>query len=437
MTDARFHDGTYGGLDEVTGVGAASREVEKSPRVDLVDSSEPVENVVGVASFRTLAILLWAASVIPSAVLLLSGSGRVWNETIAYTPATQALRNVLVYAVMGWSLIIILRHGTQLLRRPFGTIALVALALFYPALSGYFHEDGSADELFIAFVSLVVVLAVFSLRLHTRVLSIVGGLGALTAAVSLLMAWRRPETAFVVEGGGRVLAGPFDNSNYLGTVLILSLPFALLIRRKIVRFVSILLIAAPILMGGSTTSIVTLGVFALIGVLMFLFRAPLSRARILGVAGGIALLATMILPHVVNDAGAFTSRGAIWALANQKMMDFIPFGAGEEWFEANSRSTGFSINHAHNMLLHPLIVGGLPYLGAVLALIILLLVFGVRLTARGGSIAPAAYAVMLIVAGAVGSFFILDARDLRYLATGFVVVTLLSIATARRTSDAD
>lgn len=385
--------------------------------------------VSGVRAFRFLAFLVWSACVLPMALLLLL-AGRVWGQTAAHTPFTQTLRNLLVYAVLAWAVLMVLRHGIEIFRRPFGTICVTAIALFYPAFASYLHGAGNADELFVALVSFVVALALFSLRLNISHLNVVGGLGALTGALSLGMAWVRPGSAYAYEGGAPVLAGPFDNANYLGTVLILSLPFALLIGRPILRWASIALIVWPILIGGSNTSIVTLLAVSVVAGLMFLMKQPKTRAMFIGFASGIALLTTMALPYVISDDGAFTSRGAIWSRASANVLDFIPFGAGEAWFELNSASAGFSINHAHNMLLHPLIVGGLPYLFAVLAVLVLLMRYGVHVVSRGGSIAASIYTMALVLAGGLGNFFILDVRDLRYFATGFVIVTLLSIATS-------
>lgn len=382
----------------------------------------------GVRSFRVLAFLVWAACTLPTTVLLLRAD-RVFGETIPYTPTTQALRYALIIAVLSWAVFIINRRIVTLLTRPFGAVIILSIALFYPAMSGYFRSDGTLDELSTALVSLIIVLALFSLRVAVQDLSVVGVLGAVTGALSLGMAWFRPQSAFVWESGGQALAGPFGNSNFLGTVLVLSLPFALLIRRRVYRVVSIVLIVWPILIGGSDTGIVTLGVFIVIGSITLILKSPSFRSTLFGFANGIALLAMMLLPFLVVAPDALTGRGSIWMHARRNMLDFIPFGAGSGWYETNAPSVGFSMSHGHHLLLDPLIVGGLPYFGAVLVLLITLIRFGVRVAYRGGSTAPTMYTLILVLAGGVGNFFILDLRDLRYMATGFVIVTLLSIAT--------
>lgn len=384
----------------------------------------------GVWSFRILAILLWAACTLPTTLLLFQ-TARVFGETTAYTPETQTLRYALIGAVSAWALVIINRRVADLASRPFGVFIVLAIATFYPAAAAYFHGGGSMDELLTAAVSLLIVLALFSVSVTWEDLSIVGALGAATGAVSLGMAQLRPESAFVLEEGGRALAGPFNNSNYLGTVLVLSLPFALLIRKRLHRALACVLIVWPILMGGSTTGIATLAVFAALGIVLLVGTTPSFRGSLLGVASVVALAAMMLLPMVVSDERSLTGRGAIWLYARNNVNDFIPFGAGREWFTENSLAIGFQAHHGHHLLLDPLIVGGLPFAGVVFILMLMLIRSGVRAAGSGDTIAPAMFAVTLVLAGGLGNFFILDLRDLRYTATGFVIIAILSITTRR------
>lgn len=388
----------------------------------------------GILSFRILAVLLWAACTLPTTVLLFQ-TERVFGETTAYTPETQIFRYILIGAVSAWAAVIIGRNSGELGSRPLGAFLLLSVAIFYPSVSGYFHGQGSLDEGLTAAVSLLLVLALFSFRLAWRSLSVIGTLGALTGAVSLGMAQLRPESAFVVEEGGRALAGPFNNSNYLGTVLVLSLPFALLIRKRLYRAAAIALTVLPIMMGGSTTGIATLAIFAGIGVVLLLGRSPKFRGSFLNLAGGIALAAMAALPLLVNDADALTRRGAIWMFARSHSSDFLPFGAGREWFDNNSTSFGYEAHHAHHLLLDPLVVGGLPFAGVIFVLLLWLTRSGVRAAGGGTTVAPAMFAVTLLLAGGLGNFFILDLRDLRYTATGFAIVAILSIATRPSSED--
>jgi len=385
----------------------------------------------GVRSFRVLAALIWCASTLPNMILVLS-VGRTWGEVTPYTPETQSLRYGLIIVALMWAIIMIGRRFATLMNRPFGTIILLVIAVFYPSVAGYFHAVGSLDELFIAVVSLIVILAVFSTRLEIHHLTIVGMLGGITGAISLGMAWWSPESAFVEEGGGQVLAGPFNNSNFMGTVLILSLPFAMLITKKWQRFLTLALIISPLLMGGSTTGIIILGATILVGACLPLFRGNASRAVFISFVIGIAFLAMVFLPFAVQTNGAFTYRGAIWIYIRDNLMDFIPFGASAHWYEMNSFSIGFRVWHAHHILLEPLVIGGLPYLLTILALLGALIRFGLHIVKSKGFLAPAMFILILILAGGLGNYFILDLSDLRYIATGFVIVALLSIATSKR-----
>lgn len=379
--------------------------------------------------FFTLAAFLWAASVIPTTLMLIGGTGRALNEDLSYSPSTQALRNVLVIAVVSVALTVIVRRGSTLLNRPFGTLALIAIATLFPSVGEFFHGAGSPEELVMALATVAVAAAVFCLNLSWDSLAIVGLLGSMTGSVSLAMALLRPDAAYVLESGRRVLAGPFDNSNYLGTILVLSLPFVLLIGRRSIRVICIVATVLPITMGASTTSLVALAVYCVLIVGMFFVRKPSGRAALIRVMGYSALGLAGMVPYVIKDPTAFTSRGAIWSLASDSLTDFMPFGAGEEWFDVNSSVTGFSINHAHNVLLQPLVVGGLPYLIVVLAIFLMLIGYGAKLLAQRGSSAPAIFSILLSIAGAAGNFLILDVRDLRFISTGFVVMTMLAIAT--------
>lgn len=385
-------------------------------------------------SFRVLAVLLWAATTVPTTILVISSGARVWGETFPYTPSTQFLRYVLSAAVVVWAVVIVCQRVKRLITRSFGTIFIVVLAVVLPVALGFLYGGGRIGDVATASVSITIVLALFSLKLTIQDLRVVGVLGAVTGALSLGMAWLRPQSAFVLEDG-LVLAGPFNNSNYLGIILVLSLPFALLIRRRLLRVLAIIVIVWPILLGGSDSGIITLLILGLCGIFFMFAKSPGIRRLFVAVASAIALLATMILPLVAHDRDAFTGRGAIWKHASDKMLDFLFFGAGREWFADNAWFVGYRMTHAHHLFLDPLIIGGLPYLTVVLGLLFMLMGFGRRVAGTPGQIAPSLYAIALTITGGLVNIFILDANDLRYIATGFVIVTLLSIANDSRSRD--
>lgn len=386
--------------------------------------------------FRVLAVLIWAACVLPTAILMVR-AGRVWGETASYDSLTQWLRNVSIGFVVIWAIRIIISRGAELGRRPFGVVLLTFFALFWPVLTNYLHGGPVAGNLSAALVSLTVALAVFSLRLSVHHLGIIGMLGGLTGLVSLVMAVLWPMSAYSVEPAGRVLAGPFSNNNYLGITLVLCLPFALLIRKRLYMLSSMVIMIIPILMGGSRTAVAVLLIVAAVGGLTSLTSRPNVRRVIVGASCGMALVVSGALPYLALDEDAFTSRGTIWSLAREQFGDFVFLGAGEGWFEANSFSAGFSLNHAHNMLLHPLIVGGLAGLAVVAGLLVMILVFGLRVARADGGVSPGLFALGLFVAGALGNFFILDMRDLRFFASGLVIMALLSMSTLRSVSISD
>lgn len=397
--------------------------------VDTVVDNNPTS--LDGALFRVLALIIWTACVMPTALLLII-EGRTWGEATTYNYPTQTLRHTLLAVALFWSAIILSGWARGLARRPFGIIILLTLALFYPAASLYFRGEDSADETFAAVASLIVMLAVFSLRLTLTDLRIIGVLGAMTGAVSLGMAGITPQSAYSLDVDGQVLAGPFDNINYLGTILVTCLPFALMLRRPLVRATALVLIAWPILIGGSMTSIVALAAVVVFGLSLLIVKARRTRVVLVGVASAVALLTTALLPFLVNDAAAFTQRGVIWLTARSHILEFVPFGAGARWFDENSAYAGFSLDHAHNILLDPLIVGGLPFLGLTLVFLFYMFRLGLGVMGRGGSIAPSLYVLILVIIGSVGNFFILDLRDLRFFATGLAIITLLSIATSRQ-----
>ncbi|WP_370670777.1 SGNH hydrolase domain-containing protein [Janibacter anophelis] len=378
-------------------------------------------------SFWILAVLLWAACTLPSTILMLQ-SGRVFGEVTPYTPGTQVLRYGLIASVLAWSLLILVKRASDISSRPLGVLILLGFAIFFPATVGLLNGDGSLDEFFTATVSFLLALALFSYRLRIRQLSIIAALGAATGAVSLGMALYRPSSAYTIEEGGQALAGPFNNSNYLGTVLILALPFVPLIRNKLLRLVCATLTVLPIVLGGSQTSIATLGVLITVGLILMCVPSPTSKGTLLGFASAIGLVAMSLLPLIVSNRDALTGRGAIWLHARTHVSDFLPFGAGRGWFADSGREIGFPALHAHHLLLDPLIVGGIPYFAIVLILLLTLIRFGIGGARNDFSSVPGLFTIALIVAGGLGNFFILDLRDLRFTTTGFVIITLLSLA---------
>lgn len=348
-----------------------------------------------------------------------------------YTPATQVLRYALIVAALLWAIYMINRGGVDVLStRPFAPVIILAIALFYPVLINYAYSEGRLVDLVTAAISFIIVLALFSIRITIRDLSIIGHLGALTGAISLGMAWLRPESAYIVSTrAGQILAGPFNNSDILATILILSLPFVFLIRRRLTKVVALGLVTWPIVAGGSTTSVIALCVFVLVGSCLLIVKSDRSRSIFCGLVSVITFLAVLILPLLVSGRETLTGRGAIWLHAKTNFSDFILFGAGAGWFRANQQGIGYLAEHAHHLLLEPLIIGGLPYFGSVFILLCMLLQLAIKAADESASSIPALYFLMLIITGGLLNTFMLDLRDLRYIATGFVIVTLLSIAT--------
>lgn len=380
--------------------------------------------------FYTLAILVWATCVLPSTVLFLTVE-RQWKVATSYTPLTQAIRNALLLITVIFAVYIIIRFGALLLKRPFGIIFLVFSTLIYPLLTGFLHMEGIGDRIIATLVSTAILFATFSLYIKYEDLRILGILGGFTGALALLMALVRPSSAYVIEGGKNILVGPFDNSNYLGICLALLLPFSLLLHNRLNRMICATLMVGLIINSGSNTAIAAALVSVLIVALACAAKNKPSFIAFLKLLAGGSFLLCIMFPYLPHESQAYTGRGIIWIIAQNSFQDYWLFGAGDGWFESISRLAGYRVHNAHNIFLQPLIVGGIFAFSLVAYLIISLLRYSIRY-AQKNQLTIFLFVQALLILGIMGEYFLLDVRDLRYFATGFVIITLLSISTQFR-----
>lgn len=237
------------------------------------------------------------------------------------------------------------------------------------------NEITVANQLFSLAYLCIVALAVISLRPGIEDLQIIGMIGAGFAAVSLTYAMLRPENAFMPDNWNEklissfpALAGPFYHSNTLGLFLALCLPFTLLIKHRVVRAVSALLITGAVVLSQSRTALFAIGLALLILIICRL-RSGMTRfvaGFSLFAAGGIVC----IIPLLTEDKSEFSNRAMVWNWAFHQMqtLDHCLWGVRAVW--PVSRSEGALASSAHNLFVQWMYIGGISLVAVGVALFI-------------------------------------------------------------------
>ncbi|MGV9211567.1 O-antigen ligase family protein [Micromonospora sp. RB23] len=273
--------------------------------------------------------------------------------------------------------------------------------------------------------------AIWAQRPRSEVLGVVGVLGGLTAAGSMLFAVIRPDLALLTGEAagdkkvllGGLLTGPYLHSNVLGLALALSVAFVFLLRRPALRWACLAVILGALVWTGSRTSQVA--AVAVIGayVLIRLLRGRSWPASLAFAAGALLVGA---VPLITSDPASFSERGRIWTVLLDRWAESPIVGWGQDVFDepAVTAALGGQFNHGHNVMVQVLVVGGL------LALVPFLLLCFVAWR-RAAALCGAGQPVPLLFLVAFAHVSWLEASHVSTTLTGYVTwLPLLVIALA-------
>ncbi|MGI8706151.1 MAG: O-antigen ligase family protein [Sphingomicrobium sp.] len=358
-----------------------------------------------VAGYLLLCILLGgsAQGVWTNLALQLLGIALIAGAAIASEPPDQETdSSTIVYMLLGLGGLVIL---LQLIPMPQslwaelpGRSGLVsALALIgdtRPALPLSETPYRSVTTLFALIPGLALFAAVKMVRPSPRWLAvaIAAGMFCSIALGAFQVVSERDSWAYLYEITNRGAVGVFANRNHMGTLLIVSIPFAtaLLVAtegdrggsaqaRWVIGVAALILVIVGLVLNGSLAAI-SLAVPVFIASAAMVPAAVRWRGIALPVAGvaligGVALLASAPIATVITEAGAETSvqsRQAIWSTTSSAIRDTFPAGTGLGSFEQVYRQyddpsdvTLTYVNHAHNDYLQLVLELGAPGLALI------------------------------------------------------------------------
>ncbi|MWV73242.1 O-antigen ligase family protein [Rathayibacter rathayi] len=235
-------------------------------------------------------------------------------------------------------------------------------------------------------VILALVIALWSIAPRWDDLRVLGVAVVLIGLASLLtgltdQGWMREDALLAGETkaliGTRLLAGIFPQMNVLGMTMALGLPFVLLLRTRRARYSGLAIVVANLVLSASRTSLIAAGITILVAVVLRLVRHSGTR-RVLAV-GAVVMAATavVLLPMVVHDRSALTSRGAIWMSSMSVIPDHLVFGLSTNAFTKEGilpRLIGHTPWHGHNLFASTMVWGGLVLLAALVVFLVSVLV---------------------------------------------------------------
>ncbi len=274
-------------------------------------------------------------------------------------------------------------------------------------------------------------------------------MGSAVAAVSLTMGIVWPEVGLYVNDtgelsvsdkglvSGNLLAGPFTSTNNLGQYVILTIPFLLILRRRLLPFL-ILLIPSIVCVfwSGSRSSLLALGIGGIVALAL--------RSRAPGRAGWwivcLGAVTCFLLPiFASDDPDSFSGRGNLWrvSLDNWTRGDWFT-GLGDKWYsELAGRRTSlgdradFLAFHGHNQFFHLMVTAGICGLVLFVAWLCVSAKPIVNLGWPEGSI-MFTWAIMWLVSGALELNF--DPFDrVQFFGQSFVPLLVASVSARQAT----
>lgn len=328
------------------------------------------------------------------------------TASVALTPLGTTLRNSAPVLVYGIGSLILLNNFSRLLRRPSIKVlpALIGAILLWLTMmaSTQVVTTGLTHVFLVAMIAIVT----SSIGLETMDLVVLGRIGVVIAAISLVMAVAAPSLAWTDQTedskalvGNAVLAGFFPQMNPLGMSMAITLPFTLLFRRFWIRMAGFAAIAITLLLASSRTALIAAGIALAVGVLIRF--VPRASRRFIGYAMFVVIIiSSIIVPFRSNDA-AFTSRGAVWR-ASIELFPARPlwgYGPGVYGLDgAVTKVVAEAYWHGHNVPITFATVGGLMALIA-LALFLIPSMQSALSTAKLGNTIPVIVIATILALG--------------------------------------
>lgn len=344
---------------------------------------------------RNVIVLAWMQSFLPALIQRFTTSRRA--NTVANVESLSTLANAVSILLLGilvlyCALVLLLSLRRASVR--IGALTVLLLPFAYNIGSTVANAQTLPNNA-VGPIAVILALATSSVRLSN--LTPVAYLLGVTAATSVGLGVFLPHIGLMAGSSGAVtvadkgiladslLAGVYNHSNVLGTMLILALPTVLLVRHRGHQLIILLVTGVGILWSSSRTSLAATGVAIACFGLMSLLSA---RARPAFVALSVlaALGAVVLIPLNTHELEAFSSRGQIWIGSLAQAATNPVFGSGYGWYgyiaEYNNSLIAVAFN-GHNLFVNSITTGGLVYLLVLALLFITLMVAASRFAVRG------------------------------------------------------
>lgn len=356
---------------------------------------------------RLLVLLLWLYSTAGPISEAITTNRAFYTEGASVVAAPPvALTYALVDNGVPLLLLAVVCVGLLFTRVDLGAAAVVSLPSVVLLTSQFlFGRDLAVSIVVPALVGVLVVVA----GIRVSDLVVLGYLGGVVAAVSLVGAVTVPQNVFMSAGlaqveksitGAPLLAGIFSHSNILGMFLAMSLPFAFLVKRWVIQFTIVAAIGTALVLTSSRTALSGAVVILAVAVLGWLL--PRAPWRVLAAGGFVVAVAALFrIPFHETDPSAYTYRGGIWMFNIERWHENELFGLGATWYRDNyadlKRYLSSAASHAHNEALTLLVQGGIVLVAAVAAIVVLAFVGAARQTRRTRGIAAMSFVLGFLV----------------------------------------
>ncbi|QIK65378.1 hypothetical protein G7072_02615 [Nocardioides sp. HDW12B] len=323
--------------------------------------------------------------------------------------ASSLSSTALALALLGLCCFIVLDSFASPRRAPVFRLMAVLAPWAYVAVRDLFVAEAPRVDLL---VHTAVMLAIWRLHPDRRMLVALGYAVGASAALAVLMGVVVPGSAvFSTEIGGQItddkavfslglLAGFFSHSNTLGQMLALGLPVVLLIPKRGWRLGALAVLLLALLWTASRTAWIGVAVSVVVVTVLLPLPAPLRRmAAATAMAGAVSVAA--LVPLLVRDPSAFTSRGIVWITTREAFGVSPVFGRGSNWFEvvgSTSERLGVAASTAHSQLLHMMVTGGLVLVLLTLPMLAMVVAGALR-HLREGSVWGVVYVIALAGCG--------------------------------------
>jgi len=387
-------------------VGSTSGRLDARVTNALPSSPDP-----SARAFRLTIVVFFAYTALPPLLDILGG-GRLPPGVygIAVLPKTalgQVATQLLLVALLAVCAVAMYASRAAILRHN-AVIATLVVMCALSLLFSYARGDASLSSLVSLVLNLTVGIAIWRMAVPLAELRIFGHVGAALALGSLIWglvddrAWMLGTVATVEQTkafvGTGLLAGPYPHMNNLGMSVAMALPFASLISSRKLRRAEYGVMAAALLLSASRTSIIALGAALAGAVVISLVKGRVARRAAAVVGFGLATGMAVVLPWLVSDPHAFTSRGNIWLVARHAFLGSPIYGHGLGAFGGGSVLTadmGWIAGAAHNLVLHYAVVGGA--LGAMCIVALLSIACARSVALIDESLAPFVFVLIITV----------------------------------------